>query len=700
MANPLSQVRSSLSNQRGITPNPDLTVRQALDRAAMNIGGRFDKQPLVEVAIRETIGGTYIGLGAFDLGLAQYKLAVELRSRVQGSQHPDTLKSRLSMASIYRELRLWPQAEVVLKQILEDARPGLRADDAIIRNAESLLVSVYQEDTKIQEAIAFLKDDVIPYEIRMLGEDDALTMSTIRRLVELYKVPQPAGSGNVFIPPPMYSEAEAFLKRIIADERRKLGGGHFSTLTNTNMLAGVYIAQNKFRDAEDLLTNVVPDTLVSKLVETGRLGLQEHPTALESMGLLVEAYTKDGKPAQADALLKSVMKLMDSGVPIRDENSASSLVTMVSMAGNYLSMGRDADAAAVLPKALEGYRRALSNGEPGAGAVGDNLLALARLYLKLMKYAEAQKLFRETLKIQREVLGEEALAAAAGEQIALIETHSRFGTFEYEKSEQFLEEVLSSQQKVLGERHTATRTTMWALSQAYWDHGDFDRAQGRVEQAQASWDRAESTISQLLVIFLSEPTADPSRVPGGTNTSITMIRLAYLLAGEGKYEKSVEAFSKFIALPRPTDAASGLRPGAAGSVSAPGSVLIANMSIGWLRLQEKRYSEAESILRETLPRMKNKDSGIADDEARFNCEAVLGASLVGQKRYAEAEGFMLSGYQGMTTALKSGSNTVRMSLEEAGSWIVRLYQEWGKPEEAALWQKKLGTNKASAALKP
>jgi outer membrane protein assembly factor BamD (BamD/ComL family) len=42
-----------------------------------------------------------------------------------------------------------------------------------------------------------------------------------------------------------------------------------------------------------------------------------------------------------------------------------------------------------------------------------------------------------------------------------------------------------------------------------------------------------------------------------------------------------------------------------------------------------------------------------------------------------------------------------MSLDEAVSWIVRLYQEWGKPEEAAKWQEKLGANKVTVpAVKP
>ena len=59
--------QASVSNQatRDSTPDPDLKVRTALDRAAAAIGNRFAAQPLVEASIRQTIGETYHQLGLF-----------------------------------------------------------------------------------------------------------------------------------------------------------------------------------------------------------------------------------------------------------------------------------------------------------------------------------------------------------------------------------------------------------------------------------------------------------------------------------------------------------------------------------------------------------------------------------------------------------------------------------------------------------
>src|SRR5262249_10868276 len=46
-------------------PDPNLTVRAALDKAAARIQGKFAGQPLVEASIRETIGRTYADLGLY-----------------------------------------------------------------------------------------------------------------------------------------------------------------------------------------------------------------------------------------------------------------------------------------------------------------------------------------------------------------------------------------------------------------------------------------------------------------------------------------------------------------------------------------------------------------------------------------------------------------------------------------------------------
>jgi hypothetical protein len=78
----------------------------------------------------------------------------------------------------------------------------------------------------------------------------------------------------------------------------------------------------------------------------------------------------------------------------------------------------------------------------------------------------------------------------------------------------------------------------------------------------------------------------------------------------------------------------------------------------------------------------------ADDPARFIVESLLGASLAGEKKYAEAEPLLLEGYQGMLDRKDRLGVPYLWQLDKAREWIIELYQGWRKPEKAAEWRTK------------
>ena len=62
--------------------------------------------------------------------------------------------------------------------------------------------------------------------------------------------------------------------------------------------------------------------------------------------------------------------------------------------------------------------------------------------------------------------------------------------------------------------------------------------------------------------------------------------------------------------------------------------------------------------------------------------ACSGDSLLGQKKYAEAEPLLLSGYEGMKAREARLPASRKFHLAEACERIVRLYEAWGKTDEA------------------
>jgi hypothetical protein len=100
---------------------------------------------------------------------------------------------------------------------------------------------------------------------------------------------------------------------------------------------------------------------------------------------------------------------------------------------------------------------------------------------------------------------------------------------------------------------------------------------------------------------------------------------------------------------------------------------------------EDKFVESEPLAREAYEFSQKKQT---DDWSRFRAESLLGASLAGQKKYAEAETLLLEGYQGMLARKDRMEAADGYHLERAREWLAQLYQAWGKPGKAADWNKK------------
>ena len=111
--------------------------------------------------------------------------------------------------------------------------------------------------------------------------------------------------------------------------------------------------------------------------------------------------------------------------------------------------------------------------------------------------------------------------------------------------------------------------------------------------------------------------------------------------------------------------------------------LIAASVYGEALLRQKLYAEAERVLRDCLNRSEKK---APDAWTTFQVQTLLGAAVLGQGRYDDAEPFLLAGQKGLAESMKTHANLVRPRLRDAASRLVELYEAWGKPAEAARWR--------------
>jgi tetratricopeptide (TPR) repeat protein len=111
--------------------------------------------------------------------------------------------------------------------------------------------------------------------------------------------------------------------------------------------------------------------------------------------------------------------------------------------------------------------------------------------------------------------------------------------------------------------------------------------------------------------------------------------------------------------------------------------LTSMFSLANVYMKQGHYAEAERLYREVL---SAREKIMPESWKRFNTQSSLGDSLARQKRYAEAEPLLLSGFEGMLQR-KATIASPWPYLEDAGKGLVQFYVDWGKPEKAAEWQK-------------
>jgi len=121
--------------------------------------------------------------------------------------------------------------------------------------------------------------------------------------------------------------------------------------------------------------------------------------------------------------------------------------------------------------------------------------------------------------------------------------------------------------------------------------------------------------------------------------------------------------------------------------------------LGQNLLAQHKWADAEAILRKDVALRERLTIPMAPanviQSVSANARSMLGASLVGQKRYAEAEPLLVQGYEGLLGMANVSVNGTAYRdmfmpmVKQAVERLVQLYDAWHKPAQAAKWRKEL-----------
>jgi eukaryotic-like serine/threonine-protein kinase len=532
----LAQASASAQARPDTKPDPDLKVRTALDRAASSIAGKFDKQPLVEASIRQTIGNTYLDLGIYAEAQRQIERSIELRRRLLGEDNPDTLASLRTLAVLYRNHGKAAEAEALLIKVLDVQRRVLGEDNPGTLETTYALALLYDDQEKFARAESLLTK-ALDGQRRTLGEKHPSTALTMNKLAEVYK------EEGKFAP------AESFHTKALEIQRGVLGQEHPNTLYTTNSLATLYEDEGKYVQAERLYTSTLE-------VQRRLLG-EEHIETLETMTNLGNLYRNEGKYAQSESLLTRTLEIQRR---VLGEEHVDTLSALGDLAALYQGEGKYAQAEPINTKILEIQRRVLGEENPVTARSMNNL---AVLYGKEGRWAQAEPLLASAAAIRRRVLGEEhPLTLMTMANLGFV--YQMQG--KYVQAEPLSIRAVEGLRRVEGEEHNDTLICTNMLGLLY-------RSEGKYAQA-------EPLLIKALEIrrrTLGEDHPD---------TIKSMNSLANLYRSEGKSAEAETLLTSVLEARRRV-----LGP------THPDTISVTAL-LGEVRLQQKKYAEAEALLRQ------------------------------------------------------------------------------------------------------
>jgi serine/threonine protein kinase len=372
--------QADIANQAGGEGgrNPNLTVRELLDRTARSLDGKFQGQPLTEAAVRLALGNAYAALPRYAEALPHLERSVKLRTDLLGADHPDTLTSKYHLAELYRLQGKLDLAEALHREVLEGRTRKLGPDHPDTLQSKNDLAEVYWYQRKYDQAEPLLRE-VHDARVRQLGPNYLDTLESKNNLAQLYQLRQ------------KYDQAETLFKEALAGYAAQRGPDHPDTLIAKNNLALLYHRLGKLDQAETLYKETLD-------IQTAKLGAN-HPDALRSKHNLAGLFRAQGKYDRAEPLFKEVLagRMAQLG-----PNHSDTLNTKNDLAGLYRRQKKFDLAEPLQQEALAGWT-ALLGAEHLLTLIAKN--NLAQLYLDQKQYDRAEPLYREAVEVARRKYG-------------------------------------------------------------------------------------------------------------------------------------------------------------------------------------------------------------------------------------------------------------------------------------------------------
>lgn len=262
-----------------------IAVREVLDKASGEIGPGLANDAETQAEMMNVMGNVYFELGLYPRAETLFSQALDVRRRVLGDRHPETL---VSMSNLGRTISVEgrnAEGEKLLRDALamQQRKPGPEHPDTLATLQRLGTVVGREGDLAAEEK---LTREALESRRRVLGEENADTLESMDDMAW------------VLLAERRYPEAETVQREALSVEMRVQGADNPGTLDSSNRLARILSLEGRYAEAETLQRGALD-------VERRVLG-SDHVYTLRSMNNLADVLAREGRYADAETLTQEI----------------------------------------------------------------------------------------------------------------------------------------------------------------------------------------------------------------------------------------------------------------------------------------------------------------------------------------------------------------------------------------------------------
>jgi non-specific serine/threonine protein kinase/serine/threonine-protein kinase len=338
-------------------------LRLILDEAAKRASRELGNQPAVRVAIENTIGQSYNGIGEYELAIQHYDAGLKAAADA-GTSLADRVVVEVHKADALANLGRLQDAIATERGALRDAT-GLAPESRERLLAESALATT-ECSSGLFQSCHDRHQRVLEIQQRVLGKANPDTERSMRGLA--------VADTNLA----RYDEARTIYRQLVTRYRSRYGEADSHTLDAINDLAINYLQSKRYADAEALLAPVLP------LVE--RTFGRNHPTTLSMLSNLGGAIRQQpGRNAEARPYYERALRRSQT---LYGPDGKRTVFAEINLAVLLRDAGELPDAERHARAAVGHMDKAFGSASAYNGMLLDKL---ATILMREHKYAEAER---------------------------------------------------------------------------------------------------------------------------------------------------------------------------------------------------------------------------------------------------------------------------------------------------------------------